>query len=140
MKNLNKLLLKAFSIILSVMLLNVSAFATGRYATIDNWGDIYFCNGEENAYLTLSNYHENNGDGGVFLVTNSNTSVRVFFTDIHNNSASGNGGVLARTRYTSGYDLINDSILSYNSATNGGAVYLSTGSVRIQAAKNNRII
>ena len=135
MKNLNKLLLKAFSIILSVMLLNVSAFATGRYATIDNWGDIYFCNGEENAYLTLSNYHENNGDGGVFLVTNSNTSVRVFFTDIHNNSASGNGGVLARTRYTSGYDLINDSILSYNSATNGGAVYLSTGSVRIQAAK-----
>lgn len=141
MTNLNKLFMKVFSVMLSVMLLNVSAFATGRYMTIDeNYANgsgnnyVYLKGNDSSHYHNIDNYHENSGSGGAILVEHNNMSLHTRWVSFYGNSAAQNGGAVAITKFHYLQDYFTDTYFSANSAIDGGAIYISTGFVSIHSS------
>ena len=138
MKSLNKLLVKVFSVMLSIMLLNISAFAS-RYATINNdytgpglSGLQVHLWGTQTNPLIYSNYTESSGNGGVFLIEQgSDIGVDIYYAQFNGNTAL-NGGAVAQM---STFDANNFQNASFenNSATNGGAIYISDGKLNVVA-------
>ena len=123
MKSLNKLLLKAFSVMLSVMLLNLPVFAD-RFATITQTAS-YIATTTHDEFRF---YTENNGNGGgaVFLVTGTNElTLTVRKYDFSDNSAGLHGGAIAMDNNNATLDMeYNGVLFARNSSTYsyGGAI------------------
>ena len=137
MKKFNKFLLKIFSVMLSVMLLNLPVFAAGRYATINNnfsgaIGSRAEFAGTATNPLRFNDYNEDSGNGGDFLVEQgSDIVIWTRYAMFNNNTAKLNGGAIAQMSSSEEYNIIQNSGFDYNVATNGGAIYISDGNLRV---------
>lgn len=147
MKSLNKLLSKVFSVMLSVMLLNLPAFAdwyavitqSASYGgetliTIENREDgVFLVSGSNKLTLTIDNYlFQNNfnyGHGGAITNNNSKATAEIQAKFISNEVVLGGGAI-----YNKGYT----TIASYtefdkNSATvSGGAIFSDAGQTTVK--------
>ena len=139
MKSLNKLLMKVFSVMLSIMLLNISAFAS-RYATINNnysgpglSGLQVHLFGTKTNPLIYSNYTENSGNGGAFLIEQgSNIGIDTYYVRFNSNTAV-NGGAVAQMSTFDPNNFQNAGFENNKATNNGGAIYISDGRVDVWA-------
>jgi predicted outer membrane repeat protein len=116
MNKLNKLALKVFSVLLSVMLLNIPTFANGRFQTITNDSGTFV----DYKHRQLNNYVEDTGGGGVFLLLGS----QLYISDciFENNSAQLDGGVIKVDNPATYLNISSSSFSSNTSNTDGGAI------------------
>ena len=129
MKSSNKLLVKIFSVVIIVMLLNVQNIFASRFYEVPY--------GEKYTDLTGGENYSEEGNGGYYLVSggtlyvrrsnNSNSSFSIKFSS---NTAQRGGAIYQSSGLT---DIIaSDTIFSYNSATkNGGAIGCLNGSLSV---------
>jgi len=143
MKNLNKLLLRVFSVLLSVMLLNVSAFAE-RYAIINNnytgpgvSGLQVHLSGTKTQPLRYNSYSADSGNGGAFLIEqDSNLGLDMYYGRFNSNTAA-NGGAVAQMGSANAWTNFQNTGFDNNSATDGsgGAIYIAGGGVDVFAER-----
>ena len=147
MKSLNKLFVKMFSVVLSLMLLNLPVFAD-RFAIItesasyigetlvvlENYQNgVFFVTGTNKLTLTVENYsfqnNHNYGNGGVLINDNSNALAKISAKFISNDSVLGGGAIYNKGDITLG----NYTTFDKNSTTvNGGAIESVAGEVTVR--------
>ena len=125
MKKLKKLAVKVLSLVVAVMLVSSqNVFATGRYMDVTTNID------NETGH---SNYHENDGSGGVFTVTNPVTLTIGNNAEFTGNSASEYGGAIDLDNFDATVNIGTDSYFADNVAKYGGAINIDNGTMTIGA-------
>ncbi len=122
---LNKFAAKAVSVLVAVMLVSSqNVFASGRYMNVtENW--------IEDSFKDFSEYNEDSGSGGVFLVGMPVTLSIGSYTLFGENRAKMYGGAISLNNSSATVNIGEDSYFGYNSATYGGAINIDYGLMTI---------